>query len=197
MSNACAIPCPYCGKDVDIVQALEMVAGNEWTGLLNGLPLSLVGALLRYLELFKPNKQELRWSRRLALTKELVPLIKDAQIKRNGIVYSAPAGVWEAEMMRLVVNRPENLVLPLKGNGYLLSMIAGRGERAAAKLEQDKIEKLRNRSAPLTAGRSGTAGHSSTGGAPVSVAELAEKAQVKTKSKPPAGWKGPVAPDTS
>ncbi|MCQ8103257.1 hypothetical protein NP590_03985 [Methylomonas sp. SURF-2] len=184
MSNACAIPCPYCGKDIDIVQAMEMVAGNEWTGLLNGLPISLVGALLRYLELFKPAKQELRWSRRLALTKELVPLIKEAQIKRNGIAYSAPAGIWEAEMMKLVVNRPETLVLPLKGNGYLLSMIAGRGERAAAKLEQDKIEQARNRS--------------NVGGAPVSVAHLAAQAQTKTKSKPPKGWKGPVAPnDTS
>ncbi|WFP51417.1 hypothetical protein PL263_05150 [Methylomonas sp. EFPC3] len=184
MSNACAIPCPYCGKDVDIVQALEVAAGNEWTGLLNGLPISLVGALLRYLELFKPLKQELRWSRRLALTKELVPLIKDAQIKRNGIAYSAPAAIWEAEMMKLVVNRPESLVLPLKSNGYLLSMIAGRGERAAAKLEQDKIEQQRNRS--------------NVGGAPVSVASLAAQAQTKTRSKPPANWKGGVAPpDTS
>ncbi|TPQ28957.1 hypothetical protein [Methylomonas koyamae] len=184
MSNACAVPCPYCGKDVDIVQALEVAAGNEWTGLLNGLPISLVGALLRYLELFKPLKQELRWSRRLALTKELVPLIKDAQIKRNGIAYSAPAAIWEAEMMKLVVNRPESLVLPLKSNGYLLSMIAGRGERAAAKLEQDKIEQQRNRS--------------NVAGAPVSVVSLAAQAQTKTKSKPPAGWKGPVAPnDTS
>lgn len=183
MSNACAIPCPYCGKDVDIIQAMEMVAGNEWTGLLNGLPISLVGALLRYLELFKPAKQELRWSRRLALTKELVPLIKDAQIKRSGIVYSAPAAIWEAEMMKLVVNRPESLVLPLKSNGYLLSMIAGRGERAAAKLEQAKIEQQRNRS--------------NAGGAPVSVASLAAQAQTKTKSKPPANWKGGVVANDS
>lgn len=184
MSNACAVPCPYCGKDIDIVQAMEMVAGNEWTGLLNGLPISLVGALLRYLELFKPIKQELRWSRRLALTKELVPQIKDAQIKRNGIAYSAPVAIWEAEMMKLVVNRPDSLVLPLKSNGYLLSMIAGRGERAAAKLEQAKIEQQRNRN--------------NIGGAPVSVATLATQAQTKAKSKPPANWKGGVVPpDTS
>lgn len=182
MSNACTIPCPYCAKHIDLVQALEMAAGNEWTVLLNDLPVGLVGALLRYLELFKPEKQELRWSRRLALTKELMPLIKAAQIKRNGIAYSAPAGIWEAEMMKLVVSRPETLVLPLKSNGYLLSMIAGRGERAAAKLEQDKIEQQRNRS--------------NVGGGPVSVGDIAE--QAKKKSKPPANWKGGIVPnDTS
>lgn len=167
-----------------MIQGMEMLAGNEWTELLGGLPIGLVGALLRYLELFKPTKQELRWSRRLALTKELVPMIKAAQVKRNGISYAAPAAIWEAEMMKLIVNRPESLVLPLKSNGYLLSMIAGRGERAAAKIEQDKIEQARNRS--------------NVGGAPISMAELTEKAQQKAKSRPPANWKGGIAPpDTS
>lgn len=183
MSNACTIPCPYCGKSVDMIQGMEALAGQEWTKLLADLPNGIIGALLRYLELFKPLKQELRWSRRLALTQEIVPLMKAAQVKRNGIVYAAPLAVWEAEMMKLIVNRPESLVLPLKSNGYLLSMIAGRGERAAAKLEQAQIEQQRNRS--------------NVGGAPVSVAELATKAEKKTKSKPPTGWKGPVAPDTS
>ncbi|WP_026600508.1 hypothetical protein [Methylomonas sp. 11b] len=178
MSNACVIPCPYCAKDIDIIQGMEVLAGQQWTALLKPLPNSVIGALLRYLELFKPLKQELRWSRRLVLTQEIVPMMTAAQVKRNGIVYAAPLPVWEAEMMKLVVNRPESLVLPLKSNGYLLSMIAGRGERAAAKLEQDKIEQQRNRS--------------NVGGAPISVAALAEQAQKKTKSKPPAGWKGAV-----
>lgn len=184
MSNACVIPCPYCAKDIDLIQGMEMLAGQQWTALLQPLPNSLIGALLRYLELFKPLKQELRWSRRLVLTQELVPMMAAAQVKRNGIVYAAPLPIWEAEMMKLIVNRPESLVLPLKSNGYLLSMIAGRGERAAAKLEQAKIEQQRNRS--------------NVGGAPVSVAELAAKAEKKARSKPPTGWKGPVAaPDTS
>ena len=117
-------------------------------------------------------------------------MIKAAQVKRNGISYAAPVAIWEAEMMKLIVNRPETLVLPLKSNGYLLSMIAGRGERAAAKIEQDNIEQQRNRSNVYPTGHKG--------GAPVSVAELTEKAQQKAKSKPPANWKGGIAPpDTS
>lgn len=122
MSNACVIPCPYCAKDIDIIQGMEVLAGQQWTALLKPLPNSVIGALLRYLELFKPLKQELRWSRRLVLTQEIVPMMTAAQVKRNGIVYAAPLPVWEAEMMKLVVNRPESLVLPLKSNGYLLSM---------------------------------------------------------------------------
>jgi len=176
MTNACTIPCPYCNKDIDIIQGMEMLAGNEWTALLNSLPNSVIGALLRYLELFKPLKQELRWSRRVVLTAELVPMMKAAQVKRNGITYAAPLTMWEAEMMKLVVNRPATLVLPLKSNGYLLSMIAGRGEQAAAKLEQDAIEQKRNKS--------------NIGGGLVAVAELQQKAAEKTPSKPPPDWKG-------
>jgi len=153
-----------------------MLAGNEWTALLNSLPNSVIGALLRYLELFKPLKQELRWSRRVVLTAELVPMMKAAQVKRNGITYAAPLTMWEAEMMKLVVNRPATLVLPLKSNGYLLSMIAGRGEQSAAKLEQDAIEQKRNKS--------------NVGGGLVAVAELQQKAAEKTPSKPPPDWKG-------
>jgi len=176
MSNACTIPCPYCGKDIDVVQSMEMLAGKEWTELLAGLPFGFVGVMLRYVELFKPDKQDLRWSRRLAITKELSPMIKAAQVKRNGIVYSAPLPIWEAEMMKLIVNPPETLVLPLKGNGYLLSMIAGRGENVARKQEQKVIEQARNRS--------------NVGGGPVSVADLAAQAQQKSRSKPPEGWAG-------
>jgi len=178
MTNACTIPCPYCNKDIDIIQGMEALAGNQWTALIGGLPNAMIGALLRYLELFKPVKQELRWSRRMALTAELIPMMTAAQVKRNGIVYAAPLAVWEAEMMKLVVNRPESLVLPLKSNGYLLSMIAGRGEQAAAKLEQAALEQKRNRN--------------NVGGGPVSVAELAATAQSKAKSKPPDGWRGNV-----
>ena len=76
MSNNCTIDCPYCGKAVDIIQGMELEAGNGWTALIADLPPSMIGALLRYLELFKPKKQALRWSRRLALTQEIMPMIK-------------------------------------------------------------------------------------------------------------------------
>jgi hypothetical protein len=171
MSNSCCIACPYCGKDVDLIQGMEMLAGNEWTALIQGLPNAMIGVLLRYLELFKPLKQELRWSRRLALTQELMPMLKAAQVKRRGVTYAAPLPVWEAEMLKLVSNRPETVVLPLKSNGYLLSMIAGKAEAKAAMQEQRVDEQRQAR------------GHTHTG-------TFKPAGEVFKPKPPPQGWKG-------
>jgi hypothetical protein len=181
MSNNCTVPCPYCGKDVDIIQGMELQAGNDWTPLLAELPTSLIGALFRYLELFKPPKQALRWSRRLALTEELMPMIKSGTVQRGGITYAMPMQAWEAEMMKLVSNKPASLVLPLKSNGYLLSIMVGRVEKNLAAAEAKEIEAQRNR------------GHvgAQNGLQPVG-AVMNKKAgpQTKPKSPPPEGWQG-------
>lgn len=179
MSNSCSVPCPYCGKDVDIIQGMELQAGNDWTPLLDGLPISMLGALFRYLELFKPPKQTLRWSRRLALTQELMPMIKSGTLARNKVVYAMPMQAWEAEMMKLVSNKPASLVLPLKSNGYLLSIMVGRVEKNLAVAEAQQIEAQRNR------GQVGA----QTGLQPVGAVVL-KAAQVKPKSTPPANWQG-------
>jgi len=168
MSNNCCIQCPYCGKDVDVIQGMEMLAGNEWTALIQGLPNSTIGILLRYLELFKPLKQELRWSRRLSLTQEIMPMMKAAQVKRHGTVYAAPIAAWESAMLQLVGNRPETVTLPLKSNGYLLSMVAGKAEAKAAKDEAAIEQQRQNRP------------HISTGPQPVA----------KVLKPPPEDWKG-------
>ncbi len=181
MSNNCSVPCPYCGKDVDIIQGMELQAGNDWTPLLAELPNSLIGALFRYLELFKPPKQALRWSRRLALTQELMPMIKSGQLTRNGIVYAMPAQVWEGAMLQLVSNRPVSLVLPLKSNGYLLSIMVGKAEKNLAVAEAKQIE------AHLGRGFSPDYSGAQTGLQPVG--KVISKAS-KPKSTPPANWQG-------
>ena len=167
------MPCPYCGKDVDIIQGMELQAGNDWTPLLAELSPSLIGALLRYLELFKPPKQALRWSRRLALTQEMIPMIKSGQLTRNGIVYAMPAQVWEGAMLNLGSNRPPSLVLPLKSNGYLLSIMVGKVEKNLAYAEAKQIEAHANR------GQVGA------------VAGLQPVGKM-VKTKPPINWAGSI-----
>jgi len=178
---SCSFDCPYCGKAIDIIQGMELAAGNEWTALIQSVPPSMIGALLRYLELFKPAKQSLRWSRRLALTQELMPMIKSGTVKRNGIEYAMPMQAWEGEMMKLVSNKPASLVLPLKSNGYLLSILVGRVEKNLAVTEAQQIEAQRNR------GQVGV----QTGLQPVgAVVAKAAEPKPKPKSGPPQGWQG-------
>jgi hypothetical protein len=176
---SCSFDCPYCGKAINIIQGMELAAGNEWTALIQSIPPSMIGALLRYLELFKPLKQSLRWSRRLALTQELMPMIKSGTVKRNGVEYPMPMQAWEGEMMKLVSNKPSSLVLPLKSNGYLLSIMVGRVEKHLAAVEAQQIEAQRNR------GQAGTQlGMQSVG------TVVTKAAEPKQKSAPPQGWQG-------
>jgi hypothetical protein len=176
---SCSFDCPYCGKAIDIIQGMELAAGNEWTALIQSIPPSLIGALLRYLELFKPTKQSLRWSRRLALTQELMPMIKSGTVERGSMTYAMPMQAWEAEMMKLVSNKPASLVLPLKSNGYLLSIMVGRVEKNLAAAEAQQIEAQRNR------------GHvgAQTGMQPIG-AVVTKAAEPKQRKGPPANWGG-------
>lgn len=183
---SCSFDCPYCGKPIDIIQGMELAAGNEWTALIQSVPPSMIGALLRYLELFKPGKQVLRWSRRLALTEELMPMIKSGTVKRNGVEYAMPMQAWEAEMMKLVSNKPPSLVLPLKNNGYLLAIMIGRIERNLAAEEARLIEAQRNR------GQAGAQMGMQQVGAVVGKA-----AEPKQKTAPPEGWQGKAKKATS
>jgi hypothetical protein len=181
----CTIQCPYCNSSVDVIMAIEVLTGNEWTELLQGIPLSMVGVLLRYLELFKPLKQDLRWSRRLTLTKELMPMIKAAQVKRNGITYAAPLPVWEAEMLRMAA-RPPTLTLPLTGHGYLLKVLANKGEQNAAALEKAVDQQRQHR--VVSAGSNTALPPVDKNHAEKLMAEAERKRQ--ERKPPPNDWKG-------
>ena len=192
MSN-CTVQCPYCGNAVDLIMALEMLAGNEWTVQLQQLPNSMIGVLLRYLELFKPAKQELRWSRRVSLTLELLPMIKAAQVKRNGIVYAAPLPVWEAEMLKLAA-RPASVSFPLKSNGYLLAVLAAKGEQNAAALEKATEQQRQNRVTYVSADIGIPENHAKNlmAEAERKKQEREEKEDQERKNKLPEGWRDAV-----
>lgn len=164
---------------MDIIQGMELEAGNAWTAAIQGLHPSMIGALLRYLELFKPQRQALRWSRRLALTEEIMPMIKSGVITRNGMTYAMPPSAWESAMLNLVANKPKSLVLPLKSNGYLLEIMAGKVEKNLAIAEAKAEESKRNRS---------------QSGPQTGMQSVAQLAQTAAKRQPPENWRPPSIP---
>lgn len=178
------VPCPLCGHVFDLEQAWDDADGRRFVELLTQLPAPAVRPFYNYLKLFKPAHQSLRWNKVLKLAQELAPMIHAAKITRNGIDYVVPVAHWVQVMDDLVRNRPKGLALPLKGHGYLLSILANQADKQAAIQEAEREQQKRNR------GRSGA----DTG--PVSVAEIVKPkpkaAPKKPKSKPPADWKGTV-----
>lgn len=138
------ITCPQCASHFDLMHAIEDADGRRLLDLLKDIQPVVIRPYFRYLKLFKPAKQGLRWSRMLSLTQEIAPMIKAAQIERNHATYAVLPATWAEVMNELVDNPPATLKLPLKGHGYLLSILAASAEKHAAKAEQ-KFEDDRRR----------------------------------------------------
>jgi hypothetical protein len=169
------INCPECGAQFDLSQAMEDADGRRFVGLLADLPPVVVKPLLRYLKLFKPAKQGLRWSRMYTLTKELLPMIQQAEVTRNGLHYICTVEQWAAHMTDLAECPPESLRRPLTGNGYLISIAANQADQTAAKAEKALEAQARYRSSGTTGGL-------------VAAANVVACEPPK-KKRPPEGWK--------
>jgi len=139
------VTCPECGTHINLLHAMEDADGRRFIGLLSEVQPVVVRPLVRYLTLFKPVKQGMRWSRMYSLANELLPMIKAAEIERNGTHYVVPPDRWASTMLALVEEPPKTLKLPLKSHGYLFTILAGEAESEEAKKEQKHIEQQRHR----------------------------------------------------
>lgn len=137
------LSCPECGAQFDLGQAMEDADARRLLEWVTRIPPVAVRPYFRYLRLFKPAKQSLRWSRMLTLTREIAPMIEAAQIERNHASYVVPPQQWADAMTELAERPPASLKLPLKSHGYLLSILATQAEKSASQSEQKREEKRR------------------------------------------------------
>ena len=137
------LSCPKCQEEFPLSEARNDASWREFCQLLTQVPNAIQGPLLDYMELFKPLKHSnVRSSRMHKLTAELLPMIKAQSIERNNRSYLVNHSQWAGAMSHLTTNRG-TLQLPLKGNGYLLTMLANHAEKREAKAEATQITKLR------------------------------------------------------
>lgn len=135
---------PSCGAEFDLGLARNDDDWRELVNLVMSLPAIVHRPVWQYLGLFQ-GKQKLRSLKMLRIVKELLPMIKAANVKRGHAIYAVPAEQFARAMTYLVDARPASLVLPLKGNGYLLGMLANQAEQVLVKSENKKDEVLRKR----------------------------------------------------
>lgn len=137
--------CPACGA----VCSLDVLIANDEASaaIAAALEFNPLGKqLIRYLALFRPKKNQLGFGRVATLLGELLPMIRAGQIERDGVTWPAPLPYWQSALDQLLVS--STLTLPLKSHGYLLSVIAGIGEKAAGQAEAAAEVVKRNRSPP-------------------------------------------------
>ncbi|NOY61767.1 MAG: hypothetical protein GXP10_01215 [Gammaproteobacteria bacterium] len=182
------IYCRTCGAIADLWQAIEDAEGRLWVKELTDLPALCIRPMRDYLKLHKPPKKALSYKKLLTLTRELSPMIRAAEVRRNRTVYAAPAQSWAAAMTRLVEEPPKSLTLPLNGHGYLLSIVAGESETIAAKAEHEAEQRRQHRAQTHGANRSGLTAVSQVADRAKASQELKKaKAAARGKKNPPPG----------
>ena len=136
------VSCPACGSAYDLDAAVSDADARRFAELVAGLDPRVAKPLIGYLALFRPGKTGMRWPRMLTLAEDLVPMIREARVRRNGTTYAVPLDAWAAALSMLA-DRPKNLTLPLKSHGYLLEILANQAEKTAAKDERETEERKR------------------------------------------------------
>ncbi|WP_175992333.1 hypothetical protein [Burkholderia vietnamiensis] len=97
---------------------------------------SFIKPLLRYVGLFAPAKSQMSHTRLAALVNELRPMIRSAQIERNGRTWVCPLEYWRQGFEHMLAQRDQGrLNLPLKSHGYLLEVLAGIADKAEGRTE--------------------------------------------------------------
>jgi hypothetical protein len=150
MTGLPLITCPACLAEYGLEAALGQ---DDARGVLRELarcPLDAAGrkALLRYVAMFAPARQRLRWSRVEALLGELNGWIEAGRIERHGRLWATPPAAWRTAVETLEA-KPD-LRRPLKGHGLLLEILAGQSDRMEGDAERRAEDRKR--------GTSGTGG---------------------------------------
>lgn len=128
------IVCPCCQSDYPIEAGINDVdARNAIKRAFSLTPIG--GQLLAYVQLFRPENRVMQMSKLTRLLDELITMVQAGQIKHNGTIYPAPQIYWENAIEQMLANR-QQLKLPMKTHGYLISIIAGYAEKNEAKLEK-------------------------------------------------------------
>lgn len=127
------IVCPCCNEKFPIEAAINDVAARK--AIEQAFKITTFGdLLLGYVQLFKPAKQALSLARLSKLLEEMVVMIKQGTIERNGRLWAAPQAYWQQAIQTMLASR-DKLTLPLKSHGYLFEIIAGYANKAEAKAE--------------------------------------------------------------
>jgi len=151
MTGLPPVTCPACQTEMGLEALLGADDARGVVELLARMPgpPTLRKGLLRYVGLFAPAKQRLRWGRVESLLAEVLVMIEAGRVERNGRTWPAPLDYWQMAVEAVLANA--HLRRPLKSHGYLLEIIAGLADKAEAKAET-RTEQIRQ-------------GHAGTGGA--------------------------------
>lgn len=105
--------CPVCHAHLQLEAIVQDEAARELLGVLSALEATLSRALVGYLGLWRPAKQDLRWDRALRLAREVLAMEQDAARLAWALVETTEA------------IRGKGGARPIKSHGYLKRVLEG------------------------------------------------------------------------
>lgn len=131
-----AITCPCCNVAMPLEAVFAHQGARDAFLALAGLHPSqrLAMTALRYIGLFAPARQAMRWDRIADLMNEIRELVSSGRVSWKHQEHAAPLDYWISAMETMLADPV--LRRPLSSHNYLKAIVAGMGERVEARAEQ-------------------------------------------------------------
>lgn len=128
--------CPTCGTELDITTLFAHEADQRALSRLAAVSIPLGARVLQYVALFTPPKQRLTAAKKIKLLLQLLPDLERQVINHKGREWAAPLNTWALAIDQMLSSRDAGrLELPMKGHGYLYSVLASMADRHEATAE--------------------------------------------------------------
>lgn len=139
------LSCPCCAERFPIEAGFIDDDGKRLAALFAGMEPGLGRAVVGYLRLFKPPKQQLRSARAVRIVSELLELVDAGSVcrdERGGMRRPATQALW-TEGIEQMLGDAGKLTLPLANHNYLRAIVYGLADKADAAAEREREECLR------------------------------------------------------
>lgn len=133
------ISCPNCGAELDAMTLFSCAADQQALARLAALSIPLGARVLQYVQLFKPERQNLTARKKVKLLLALLPDLERRAINYKGREWRAPLQAWAQAIDQMLAMRDAGrLKLPMTQHNYLYAILAGMAEKHEAAAEAER-----------------------------------------------------------
>lgn len=130
------VACPACGTELTLEHLVGHLDDSRAFSQLIALSVPMAHLVVRYINLFTPEKQRLTLRKKVRLIAQLLPDLRRQAITHKGRDWAAPLSAWERAIEQMLTARAAGrLQLPMTGHGYLYSILAGLADKTEASAE--------------------------------------------------------------
>lgn len=145
------LACPCCGSEFDLAVLFRSADDQQALARLVAVSVPLGARIMQYLTLHTPPKTRLTAAKKIKLLTQLLPDLERQAVNYKGRDWTTPLALWAQAIDQMMASAAAGrLDLPLKGHGYLLSVLTGLADKAEAVIEAQDNAARRTPAATVT-----------------------------------------------